>query len=281
MVNKTVVTIVSIFLLTNLIGLYVALSFLEAIESGELEQPETKFSSFEDTFVLFGYILVGTAVIFISTRFWKPSLKVIEAFLIFISSWLTFDFLIPIYFGFFSVGLILAIALTAWKMLRPSITSQNIAAIFTGSGAGAVIGISFQVTPALIFLLVLCIYDFIAVFITKHMVSLAKIITQRPTVFTIASPHKFKKAKRTPLSGKRKRKTHVFQLGLGDVVMPMMFSISLLTRFSIVNSLFSMAGSAIALAIMIYYITEKPQVLPALPFISLGTLSGFLISVLL
>ncbi len=98
--------------------------------------------------------------------------------------------------------------------------------------------------------------------------------------FTISAPHKFKKATYIGIK-KAKKKFHVFQLGVGDIVIPLIFSISLLRRFTVINSLFTIIGSTIALLLLIYYISKKPRPLPALPFISLGTLSGFIISMIL
>jgi presenilin-like A22 family membrane protease len=278
MVKNTAFLIVGIFLITQLIGLYAGNAYLQSIKTGEadpvIEDPE----NIENSFNFFIYILMATVLIFAAVRFWKPSLKGFEAFAIFFSSWITFDFLIPVRIWYLSLSFFLALILTTWKMLRPTLLSQNVAAIFSGAGVATLLGASFGIVPSLIFLMILCIYDFVSVFVTKHMVSLAKIITEKPTVFTIAAPHRFEKAKRIHIKGRKKRKFHVFQLGLGDIVMPLMFSISLLNKYTLVNSIFSILGSTIALALVIYYMLKKPQVLPALPFITLGTLSGFLFS---
>jgi len=69
----------------------------------------------------------------------------------------------------------MAIALTLWKVFRPTILNQNIAAMISGAGVGALLGASFGIVPSLLFLIILCVYDFVSVFITKHMITLAKI----------------------------------------------------------------------------------------------------------
>jgi presenilin-like A22 family membrane protease len=277
---KTVFTIVTIYLLTQLIGLYVGYQYLGGIESGDFVSTFENPDNINNSLMLFVYIIVSTAGILVVVKFWKPSIRVLEALVVFLSSWITFDFIIPIGIWIFSLGFLMAIALTIWKALRPTVLNQNVAAIFSGAGAGGLLGASFGFVPSLVFLVLLCIYDFVSVFITKHMISLAKELTKRPMAFTIASPHKFKKAKFVGIS-KTKKKIHVFQLGVGDIVIPLMFSISLLRNLTIINSLFSILGSTIALILLIYYMTKKPMPLPALPFITVGTLSGFLISILL
>jgi presenilin-like A22 family membrane protease len=277
---KTAFTIVIIFLITQLLGLYIGNQYLGGIEAGELPPAVENPESVSNSFMLFIYILVATGGILLLVRFWKPSIRALEAFVVFFSSWFTFDFLIPIGVWYFSLGFFLAIILTAWKALRPTILSQNIAAVISGAGVGALLGASFGFLPSLVFLILLCIYDFVSVFITKHMIHLAKALTETPTAFTIAAPHKFKKATYIGIK-KAKKKFHVFQLGVGDIVIPLMFSISLLRNFTIINSLFTIIGSTIALLLLIYYMSKKPRPLPALPFISLGTLSGFIISMIL
>lgn len=277
---KTVFTIVIIFLITQLLGLYVGNQYLGGIEAGELPPAVEDPESVGNSFMLFVYILAATGGILLLVRFWKPSIRALEAFVVFFSSWITFDFLVPIGIWYFSLGFFLAIILTAWKALRPTILSQNVAAIISGAGVGALLGASLGIVPSLVFLILLCVYDFVSVFITKHMVHLAKALTKTPMAFTIAAPHKFKKA--TYIGTKKaKKKFHVFQLGVGDMVIPLMFSISLLRKFTIINSLFTIIGSTIALLLLIYYMSKKPRPLPALPFITLGTLSGFIISMIL
>lgn len=271
--------IVGMFLVTQLLGLYVGIQYLGLIEYGEIPPVFEDPNSLGNPLMLFVYMMISTAVILLLIRFWKPSIRGLEAFVVFFSSWLTFDFIFPVAISYVSLGLIMAIALTAWKFFRPTILNQNVAAIISGAGVGALLGASFGIVPSLVFLVILCTYDFVSVFITKHMITLAKALTKTPTAFTIASPHKFEKPVRIGLKGVKK-KFHVFQLGVGDMVIPLMFSISLLRNFSIASSLITMIGSTIALLFLIYFMSKKPRPLPALPFISLGTLTGFIVSML-
>ncbi len=279
---KTAFAIVAIFLATQLLGLYVGVQYLAEMEAGEMPPVFEDPDNISNSFMLFIYIIVSTVAILMVVKFWKPSVRVLEAIVVFFSSWITFDFLVPVGIWYFSLGFFLAIALTAWKALRPTILSQNVAAMVSGAGAAALLGASFGVVPSLVFLVLLCVYDFISVFVTKHMITLAKELTKRPMAFTIASPHKFKRAKFFgPKGHKKRKKIHVFQLGVGDIVIPLMFSISLLRDFTIVSSLLTIAGSTIALLMLIYHMSKHPRPLPALPFITVGTLMGFAISLLL
>jgi presenilin-like A22 family membrane protease len=232
---------------------------------------------------LFGYIIATTAVILVLIRLknvGKWLIKILEMFVVFVASWFTLDMLIPLDIGYLSLGFFLAILLTAWKMSRPTIVSQDVAAVISGAGVGALLGASLGILPALIFMIILSCYDFISVFITKHMVTMAKALTERPTAFTVAAPHKFKKLTYVGVKN-AKTKFHVFQLGVGDMVMPLMFAVSVLGSFKLVNAIASIIGSTVALMLLIYFMSKKPRPMPALPLITFGTFVGFLISLLI
>jgi presenilin-like A22 family membrane protease len=291
----------------QILGLYIGNQYIQLIHAGVVEPPEVipgvSSQNPEISFFLFAYILVTTAIILFIIRVKKSFLRGLEAFVVFVSSWLTFSFLIPfqvqnvwsyyisylfspfeivgsILISVLTLDLIFAILLTVWKVLRPTVISQNVAAIFSGSGVGAILGLSLGIAPSIIFMMILSVYDFVSVFITKHMISLAKAVTERPMAFTIASPHEFKKAKYIPIKG-AKKKVHVFQLGLGDIIIPMMFSVSILNSFTILNSIITVIGSLVALIVLTIIVTRKPMALPALPFVCTGALAGYLISLLI
>jgi presenilin-like A22 family membrane protease len=77
---------------------------------------------------------------------------------------------------------------------------------------GALLGVSIGVLPVIVFLILLAAYDYIAVFKTKHMVTMAKAVAKKNLSFTFALP----------------TQKHQFELGTGDLVMPLVFSVSVL-----------------------------------------------------
>jgi presenilin-like A22 family membrane protease len=286
---KTAFILIAFFLITQFLGLYVGNEYINyinyAIKIGELPGrpeiiPGVSPESIDSSLYLFGYIMVSTAVILIIIKIRKSIIRILEALVIFTSSWFVFDLLIPMDVWYLSLGFFLALVLTAWKIFRPTILSQDVAAIISGAGVGALLGASLGVLPSIVFILILSCYDFISVFITKHMIHMAKALTERPTAFTVAAPHKFKELTYVGVK-KAKKKFHIFQLGVGDMVIPLMFSVSVLNKFSIINSISAIIGSTIALLLLIYFMSKKPQPLPALPFITFGTFAGFLISLLI
>ena len=277
---KVVLFFLEIFLLTQLIGVYVGSEYLNLIRAGEalpaFENPERV----ENSLYLIGYIIIFTGVIILILKYKRKILKIVEALAIFFASYFTFDILFPVWIYLIPLSLLLALGLTLWKMLRPSFLSQNLALIFSVAGAGAILGASLGMIPVLILIALLSIYDFVSVFLTKHMKYIAKEISKTPTAFTAAFPYKFKQISPTKRR-KGVKKVHVFQHGGGDIAIPLIFSVSILRNFTIFHAFITIIGSAIALSFLIWFALRKPGiVLPALPWVSAGTLLGFLFSLL-
>ena len=270
--RETFFALLSIFLIVQIIGLYCGYQYIQMLNTGEIEGAFQNPEEVSNSLLLFVYILLMTGVLLLIIRFKKSLLRVFEAMAIFFASWIAFDFLIPYWLIGENIpwGLVLALALTAWKMLKPTILSQNVALIFALSGAGAIIGGSLGVLPIIVFLLILSIYDFISVFWTKHMVYLAKAITERPMAFTAAVPLKTKKV------------SHVFQLGGGDLVMPLILSVSVLGRLGLYQAALTTLGSLVALGILFAYVLKHPgEPLPALPPVSAGACLGLVAGIIL
>lgn len=278
--------LIAFFLITQFLGLYVGNQYIQLINAGEIPRPfeGTPLGNPEavtTSLYLFGYIIVSTVIILLVIRIRKSAIRIFEALIVFMASWFTLDFLIPLDIGFLSLGFFLALALTAWKVLKPNIINQDIAAILSGAFVGSALGVSLGILPSIIFILILSTYDFISVFITKHMVYMAKALTERPTSFTVAAPPNLKSISYAPAKKSSKKKVHIFQLGVGDMVIPLMFSVSVLNSFKPINAIAAIVGSAVALLALIYFMSKKPRPLPALPFITFGTFAGFLISMLI
>ncbi len=254
-----------IFLSVQLIGLVTAFVFEQQIQVGAVEPAFKNPNSLMNSIYLFLYILAITGLLLILIKYKKKLIYVFEALSIFFSSWIVFDLFTPE-----PIGAIIAIALTYWKMKCPSYLSQNVALVFAVAGAGAVIGDSFSVLPVMLFIFILAVYDFFSVFVSKHMIYLAKAITERPTAFTAAIPTKTKKY------------FHTFQLGGGDLVMPLIFAVSVMNQHGLTSALYSLAGALVALILLFKFIMKKPGLaLPALPPLAAGAFLGFALSLIL
>ncbi len=282
--NRTVAIFTLIFLATNLLGLYTGLQYFSGVQTGQLAPVVENPQNVENSFIFFFQIMIGTVILILAIRFWGKSIKFFEAFAVFFASLIVFDSLFPVLIYSIPMSLVLAALLTAWKMLRPTLLSQNVAVIFSGAGIGGLMGASLGIFPIMVFMILLSIYDFIAVFITKHMVYIAKEVTKTPTAFTAAVPTNFKNIasfKGTPSKGGRKL-GRVFQLGAGDIIIPLMFFVSVAANVNLASSVFVLVGSTLALIFLIGYVAKKAKrPLPALPVLVFGSFAGFLISLLI
>lgn len=106
--------------------------------------------------------------------------------------------------------------------------------LLVAAGSAAIFGISFGILPVLLLLALLAVYDAIAVYRTKHMLSLADtVIDLRLPVLLVIPKHagyrfkaeagKFKEA-----SAENKGEREAMFMGLGDLVMPTMLVVSAL-----------------------------------------------------
>jgi len=244
------------FIITQFLGLFLAYKMLPQEELRVTIASENP-NAVENAFVLVAYILVFTAfllfVIFFLKGLFGIIIRLMEFLALFASGTIVFSVLLDSAI----IGLILAIGFIVLReIFRKKIIVKNIAAIIAISGVGTIIGLSLGILPTIIFLILLSVYDLIAVFKTKHMIVLAKQITKRNAAFTIAMP----------------TKEHVFELGTGDFVLPLVFVVSVFSFSNAAIPLRLIACCIIALSsliglILTAYICSKNVgiVLPALP----------------
>ncbi|HLC59592.1 MAG TPA: presenilin family intramembrane aspartyl protease, partial [archaeon] len=171
---------VAVFLAVQGLGLHIGQLYFNAIQAGVAEPIVSNPESISTSLYLISYILIATVVIMLIIKFKRNLLRALEIFVLFMSSWITFGFLIPVSILYIDVGMILAIALIIWKLKRPGFASQTTSVVFSLSGIGSILGASLGVIPSLVFLLAVSVYDFISVFLTKHMVFMAKAIVKEP-----------------------------------------------------------------------------------------------------
>lgn len=255
---NSLILLISIYLAVQIIGLNVGLELTRQIESSVIpaavENPESASSSVQ----IFLYILLMTGILLIFIRF-KLDL-IIKALLffgifggIFISFWSIF--------GDYALALTsIMIILTVWQRKNPLL--MNFTLIWTISGIGGYLGASLHFIPSLILLVILSAYDIIAVFWTKHMVMLAKEVKDKlPLFFAI------------PVGKK------ILGLGTGDLAIPLVFSVSVLSDYGINHALLTIAGGLFGIISLFFYISKKREIaLPALPPIAIGLILGFLVS---
>jgi presenilin-like A22 family membrane protease len=221
-----------------------------------------------------GYILAGAVFIMILIRYFRMQKLLfmgMEFFLIATSGSIVFYAFLRLVAGYepSTLGAIaLGLMLAATKFFRNEF--KNMAAIMATAGAGVVFGVSLGILPVVLFLVLLSVYDYLSVFLTKHMVEIANHVIKNDLAFTITATE--------AVPGQRQERR--IDLGTGDIIAPVMFEVSTLS-YSPVATLFVFAGATVAITAFLVLVWKKKMVLPALPPIVFGMVIFFLIGLLL
>ena len=227
----------------------------------------------------------------------------LEAFVVFLSTafliWIVFSTALPAA-GFYytaSAAAIITVMLIVAKNKRPRL--RNLLAVTSSMGVGILIGFN-GFTLAYALMLFIAIYDYIAVFITKHMITLAKEISSRNLAFLIGSndveaiPQRYMSSKDIRQFRKETKVQKVkdpvirglirdgiiptvsqVQLGTGDLAIPLMVTVSAFVSFlSYFAAVSVVIGSAFGMVFTMYLLKRYRVALPAIPplfaFISLS-----------
>jgi len=195
-------------------------------------------------------------------------------------------FLLAIGFGnFFFFGLwlpdiflfILLTLLIIFLLKRPSLIVHDLALIFAIAGIGAGLGLSFTPEMVILLLLIFSIYDFIAVYKTKHMIKMAKEMITHGAILGIVVPQKISDLKAHLKEVKAGGKFLI--LGAGDIVFPLILAVSLIPQgilASLIVAFFALVGFFIGFLIFLSKKIHTPM--PALPPIALFSIIGYLLT---
>lgn len=256
-------TLLIMFLLTQFMGIYAGSYIIEDARSNEYIGTLMTVETGAPSLLYFIFAVLFGALLFIilhrlhiSLLFTLLELAVISA----TSSVFFYSLIKPLFHATLEsmvIAILLAMIFSVLKQLYHH-RLKNIAAIVSSAGAGAVFGFTFGFTTALIFLFFLAIYDYISVFKTKHMITMANEIVQRDMAFTIS-------AEKTLPKGKKSR----LDLGTGDLSLPIMVEVAAYT-ISPLLSLFALAGATLGTLFVLFVAWKHHTVLPALPPITAG-----------
>lgn len=265
--------IILIFLIAQLLGIYCGyVLFLDMTANPYVSSfvISTNSEDVLNVFWLGTYIIIGAALMFLFIKFRPHNMffVIMEFFLISVASSIAIYSLLRLFFGYeisMIFGILLAMGLAAAKNFFPQL--KNLAVVLATAGVGVTFGVSFSPIIVMLFLVIVSIYDYLAVFITKHMIDLATFVIKKDLAFTVTA--------KEIVEGKERR----IDIGSGDFIMPIMFEVSVIPLgFNAVLSVF--IGALVACAIFIYLAWQKKIILPAIPPLVLGMFIAFLASLL-
>ena len=180
-----ILIILTLFLATQIIGLFITQEYLTqaqlplGIERPEFETTGSYFS------LLVGLVIVIALALFIikvgAMKIWR------------IWFFLASAYLLTIAFGAFFAGtyaLIIALLFTTIRFIRPSVIIHNFSELFVYSGIAAIFVPIMSFLAVSILLIVISIYDMIAVWKTKHMIKIAEFQAQSKMFAGLFIPYK-------------------------------------------------------------------------------------------
>jgi len=245
----------------SLVGL-IALIFSPSYESANVRVFENP-SDPTNSIIYFIAIIAFTAIVLILAKSEKV-LKLLMYALLILSAFYVF-------YPFFGVLSILISPLILLALIKkPNNLTINISAFILACGITAMFGISLEPFPVILLMIILAIYDLVAVYKTKHMINLAESIVnlKLPLLFIIPSNDK------------------PTMLGVGDVVIPNILTVSAQT---FVNSqkffgiklpaLTTLMGGALGLLVLLILAERFKRAHAGLPFINTGAILGFLLGI--
>jgi len=295
-----------LLLLTHVFALLLAAPF-ETAGMKAFENPESVFNAV----FFFALVLCFTAAILVILKF--GGMKFVHLFMLFAVAatiYWVLSALVPIIFNFFHVAsipafdifpLIVALALTALLYFRPEWYVIDAVGLLVASGVASIFGISLQVLPVIVLLVILAVYDAVSVYGTKHMVSLASSVVEMrvPLLFVLPRRRKFSLLKVSAAKGRAGRAEgaekagqeggkeqqelgggEAFFMGLGDAIIPAILAVSAYRYASFASAIGAVAGTLAGYALLCTFAGRgKPHA--GLPFLNSGAILGFLLGVAL
>lgn len=275
-----------LFSLTLFLGIITAIKLSRIYKALEIQEgtiPPVNFWQFVLYFII-GTLLILAIPYFVKSRNRKSKIfKFIFIFAIFLGGFITLDTWIADKLVF-PLGDIVALLLIIYFIFlwikSSSILIHDICIIIGIAGMGATLGLRMNPETIILLLIFFSVYDFIAVYKTKHMVRMAKEMIKHQAILAIIIPKEkagFKgKLEQVKAGGK------FMVLGGGDIAFPLLFCVSLIPKGilpSLIVAGFSLIGLSFSYFIFASQKVKKP--IPALPPIAIFSIIGFLVTLLL
>ncbi len=309
------VTLFLLFIASQAIGLLILSQNMDIIrdEAGHVtdiqplddwERPD--ISGVQSVLYILGAVLTGTVLLLLIIRFkkrmlWKAwyFLAVGMAISLSLGVFIPFEVLftvaghtlvVPPVMLASLIGFLLAIL----KFLKPNIIIHNVTEVFLYSGIAVLLVPILDLTWGALLLIAISVYDYIAVFKSKHMVAMARFQSSGSMFAGLSIPYSMESGLpvmgdlrpldaegASPPEGEPDMKTAI--LGGGDIAFPLIFSGVMMQELVKVHSVALTSALALALVVslcaavalfLLLMAGRKDRFYPAMPFISAGCFLG-------
>ncbi len=189
-----------------------------------------------------------------------------------------------------------AVALFLALLIDPQWYVVDTAGFVAGGSLIALLGISFGILPSFILLGALAVYDFIAVYRTKHMVTLADVVTdlKLPILMVMPSGPEYDYPRSGSFQAQRNvplEEREAMFMGLGDVVIPGTLIVSAFVWLpavpvlpgvgaNLLTALGALLGSLVGYALLMRRVF-RGNAQAGLPFLNGGAIAGYIVAFLL
>lgn len=166
---------------------------------------------------------------------------------------------------------------------KPNWIVVNITGLIMAIGIASIWSLFLGVWFALALLVILAVYDYISVFKTKHMITLAKVALDEsiPMLFVVPESSDFDMSS---LSIENRGDNKAVLLGFGDVAIPTVLVVSSTVygigrHFSLAFFFLPFVGGIVGMIYLMFFMKRRPA--PGLPAINGGVIAGFAVALLL
>ena len=296
--TKITAILITMFIVTQLIGLFVVASYVDGITLPYgMEPPEDINENTSIISILFAFAIAITIFILLTKfkaetfiRLWFYVVTVIAIGL----ALNVFLFKLNFFYASSFVALLLALPLAYYKIFQRNLWVHNITELLIYPGIAAVFVPILNLMGVTILLLLISLYDIWAVWHSEFMQKMAKYQIENLKFFTgFFVPYADKKQKQKikllrqkyankPMLleknfRKAKIKIHLAILGGGDIIFPIITAgVFYKTYMSIIPALIITASATIAL-LFLFILARKGKFYPAMPFLTIGMYLGMIV----
>lgn len=279
-----VITLLAMFLLSQLIGVFVLKNYIDTEETEKtgvltykelpsgIERPELN-PKYSFIFITTA-ILAGTAILLLIIKFKKILLwklwYMASTFATLGIAWAAF---MPA-----RIAWAIAFAAAAIKVFKSNFIIHNLTELFIYSGLAAIFVPVMNILSATILLLIISAYDMFAVWKSGHMVAIAKFQMHSNIFAGIAIPKTGTKTQQrgrtTPDRQKKTAESSLAIVGGGDMGFPILFAGTVMASYGFQKASIIPVFATLGL-LALFLISKKGKFYPAMPFISAGCFVGY------
>lgn len=286
-----------IFLIAQFLALIITPQFISE-DAGAFEEDEA--DNISNILLILVELLIITAVfLFLAKKKKKNLIHYIVLGVFALAIWNT---LWPLFSYVMSpgpanfLGLVVGCGITYLFYKYPEWYVIDVFGVLVCAGIATILGISLAPFVVIIFLIILAVYDAMAVYQTKHMIELADVAVEKklPLMFVVPRefPYSFLEAEGLKEQIDSGKKRDAMFMGLGDVVMPTLLAVSAVTFLDSDNvgtatvagiggpfvvAFSVIAGTMVGFFLLMWLVMKgKPQA--GLPLLNSGAILGYLIS---